>query len=80
MKGHPDEVEKISYSKEAMERERTAPKQATAQLERVRKDAHRDKEQDAKELQKKLAGLAKRNLQKELAGMLAEAALQFLPK
>jgi hypothetical protein len=80
MQQHPDEVERISYSKESMEHERTAPKQAAAQLARLRKDAQRAKDQDAKDLRKQLAWPGSRNFKKDLAGMLAEAALQFLPK
>jgi hypothetical protein len=63
-----------------MEHERTAPKQAAAQLARLRKDAQRAKDQDAKDLRKQLAWLGSSNFKKDLAGMLAEAALQFLPK
>ena len=80
MKEQPDQVDKVSFSKESMQRERTAPKRAAAQIERIKRDAQHVRAQEAKELQKKLAGLAKRNLRKDLAGMLAEAALTFLPK
>ena len=80
MKEHPHEVRKASYSKESIQRERTAPKIAAAQIERLKADARHVREQDAKEMQKKWSDLAHRDLQKDLAGLLADAALIFLPK
>jgi len=80
MKDHPDEVEKISYSKDSLVREKCTPQRTAAQLDRLKKDAQRVRQQDAEELRKKLAELSKRNLNKDLAGLLAQAALHFLPK
>jgi len=80
MKEHPDAVRKASYSKDSLQRERTAPKLAAAQLEQRKADARQVREQEAKELQKKWSELAHRDLQKDFGGLLAEAALIFLPR
>ena len=80
MKDHPDEVEKISYSKDSLVREKCTPQRTATQLDRLKKDAQRVRQQDAEELRTKLAELSKRNLNKDLAGLLAQAALHFLPK
>jgi hypothetical protein len=80
MKEHPQEVRKASYSKESIQRERTAPTVAAANVERRKADARHMKEQDAKERQRKMTELGNRNLQQDLAKLLAEAALVFLPK
>jgi hypothetical protein len=80
MKEHPDAVRKASFSKESMQRERTAPTIAAAQVGRLKSDARHVREQEAKETQKKWTELAHRDLQKDLAGILADAALVFLPK
>lgn len=79
MKDHPDEVEKASYCKASLEREKTAPKAAAAQLERVKKDHQSNRDQDLKQLQKTLERFT-RNPEKDFAIMLAQAALRFLPQ
>jgi hypothetical protein len=79
---HRAAVEKASSSKASLQREngQAIPNAATAnRQQRIDEGRHR-REQDAKVLQAKLNELAKRNLQKDLAGLLAEAALEFLPK
>jgi hypothetical protein len=80
MKEHPDEVRKASYSKESMQRERTAPNVAAAQLERLKSDARHVREQEAKDVQRRLTELAHRSLATDLTALLADAALTFLPR
>lgn len=80
MQEHPHEVRRASYSKESIQRERTAPKVTEANIARHKADARHVKAQDAKVLQKQLTELRQRNLQQDLAKLLAEAALVFLPK
>jgi hypothetical protein len=82
LKFHRAAVEKVSSSKASLQRDKspTIPGAAAANRQQRIDDARHRKEQDAKLLQTKLNELAQRNLQKDLAGLLAEAALVFLPK
>src|SRR5215510_670231 len=75
LKFHRAAVEKASSSKASMQREnsKAIPKAAEANRQERVNDARHWREQDAKVRQTKLTDIAQRNLQKDLAGLLAEA-------
>jgi len=81
LKFHRAAVEKVSSSEASMQREnsKAIPKAAEANVQRRKNDARHFAAQDAKVRQENLNEL-QHKFQKDLAGLLAEAALAFLPK
>jgi hypothetical protein len=78
MKEHPDQVEKASNSKASSQRDKTAANAAAAQLERIKKDQKGYKEDDDKAMATAVAYYYQHP--RDLAVMLAQAALGFLPR